>query len=316
MRVQARGLGRVNALSPAGLNLARKSFMSKYFPPSINETGFNCPVCGVYAQQHWQKLIISALPNGTTPRLSTVASVTEEHDKHISRLRNNGETKHIPYRQAQTASLIDSLHYHRPLILEPANDPNTKYPLGNAWASACYNCKQLSFWVNDALVDPRSQFEIQMNPDLPAECELSFKEAADCLPFSPRAACALLRLCLQQLLDHLEVPGNSIDKQIAHLVAEKRLSAKIIDAMDVVRVTGNNAVHPSKMDNIDNAETATSLFAIINLVAERTISQIKHIEEMYKKLPTGAKNAIAKRDGKAAVMAKDSNTKKATTEEN
>ena len=68
--------------------------------------------------------------------------------------------------------------------------------------------------------------------------------------------------------------------------------------MDVVRVVGNNAVHPGSLDMKDDTKTAHKLFALVNLIAEVMISQPKHVEAMYDSLvPEGAKDAISKRDG-------------------
>lgn len=68
-------------------------------------------------------------------------------------------------------------------------------------------------------------------------------------------------------------------------------------ALDSVRVVGNNAVHPGTIDLNDNIEIAYSLFGFVNIICEVLISQPKKIEEYYlKNVPTGARDAINKRD--------------------
>ena len=77
---------------------------------------------------------------------------------------------------------------------------------------------------------------------------------------------------------------------------KRGLDARIQKALDVVRVIGNNAVHPGQVDLRDDKVTATELFKLVNLIVEAMIATPKHIEAMYGALPEGALKAIEKRD--------------------
>ena len=66
--------------------------------------------------------------------------------------------------------------------------------------------------------------------------------------------------------------------------------------MDAVRVIGNNAVHPGEIDLKDDRETATALFELLNMIVEVMITQPKKVDQIYDKIPQGAKEAIEKRD--------------------
>lgn len=110
------------------------------------------------------------------------------------------------------------------------------------------------------------------NPDLPNEIAVDFEEARNVAPRSSRAAAALLRLCVQKLCIHLGEPGDNINSDIANLVG-KGLPAKIQQALDIVRVIGNNAVHPGQIDLRDDSETAYQLFNLVNLIADVMITQ-------------------------------------------
>jgi hypothetical protein len=105
----------------------------------------------------------------------------------------------------------------------------------------------------------------------------------------------LLRLCVQKLCEHLGEPGKNINDDVASLV-KKGLPVEVQQALDIVRVTGNNAVHPGQMDLKDDPEMVGGLFALVNLVAEIMISRPKAIQEAYAKLPQSALDNIAKRD--------------------
>jgi hypothetical protein len=77
---------------------------------------------------------------------------------------------------------------------------------------------------------------------------------------------------------------------------KKGLPARIQQALDVVRVIGNNAVHPGQIDLKDDQGTVTVLFELLNLIAQHMISEPKAVQEMYDKLPQSAREQIAKRD--------------------
>ena len=135
------------------------------------------------------------------------------------------------------------------------------------------------------------------NPDLPDDVRLDFDEAGRILQLSPRGAAALLRLAIQKLCKELGGKGKNIDDDIAALV-KNGLDVRIQRSLDIVRVIGNEAVHPGQIDLRDDVATAEKLFALVNIITDAMISQPKHIEEMYAGLPDSKKAAIERRDGK------------------
>ncbi len=76
------------------------------------------------------------------------------------------------------------------------------------------------------------------------------------------------------------------------------MPVKIQKALDTVRVTGNEAVHPGILDLRDDQETAQNLFKLINFIAEKMISEPKEVEKLFDNLPEDKKEAIEKRDQK------------------
>jgi hypothetical protein len=134
------------------------------------------------------------------------------------------------------------------------------------------------------------------NPDLPHGIKLDYEEARSIVSFSPRGAAALLRLAIQKLCKHLGEKGKDLNTDIANLV-KKGLDPKIQKALDVVRVIGNEAVHPGQIDLKDDTKTVEKLFTLVNLIAEAMISQPKHVDNLYKSLPPDKKDQIKKRNG-------------------
>jgi hypothetical protein len=164
------------------------------------------------------------------------------------------------------------------------------------WFAFCERCKAITIWYERQLIYPATAGGSSPNPDLPDEIRNDYEEARSIVWRSPRGAAALLRLCIQKLCKHLGEGGKKIDDDIASLV-RKGLPIRVQQALDVVRVVGNNAVHPGHMDVKDDRETVGILFELVNLITQVMISDPKAVQEMYKSLPQSARDAIAKRDG-------------------
>lgn len=134
------------------------------------------------------------------------------------------------------------------------------------------------------------------NVDLPEDIKNDYNEAKDIVNISPRGAAALLRLAVQKLCIHLGEKGKNINDDIESLV-KKGLPKTMQQALDSVRVVGNNAVHPGTIDLNDKVEIAFALFGFVNIICEVLISQPKKIQEFYEKnIPENIRNGIEKRD--------------------
>jgi len=159
----------------------------------------------------------------------------------------------------------------------------------------CSYCNEVSIWNDDTMVFPLSTIAPHPVEDMPDNVKAVFEEARLIAGLSPRAAVALLRLSLQLLLPHIGGKGKSIDSDI-HALVEKGLSTTVRQALDSVRVVGNNAVHPGTIDITDSHETAQLLFSLINFVVTEMISHPKQLNAFYNSLPQSALDAIKKRD--------------------
>lgn len=165
--------------------------------------------------------------------------------------------------------------------------------------ASCSRCERFSLWFEKRMMIPSAGNSPLPHPDLPENVSAIFREARDIFNKSPKGAAALLRLALQQLCIDLGQKGKDINKDIGELV-KKGLPVEIQQALDVVRVVGNNAVHPGEIRLDDSPEVAGTLFELINLIVDRMISQPKKLSELYASLPAGALEAIKKRDGEAS----------------
>lgn len=162
--------------------------------------------------------------------------------------------------------------------------------------SKCDHCEQICLWHFDVVVYPNRGNAAIPNPDMPEHVKKDYEEAATICTQSPRGAAALLRLAVQKLCRELGGKGKNINDDIKTLVA-KGLPEKVQKSLDVVRVIGNNAVHPGQIET-DDPEVAGKLFVLLNIITDYMVSMPKKIDNMYSDLPGPATDAIEKRDNK------------------
>ncbi len=81
-------------------------------------------------------------------------------------------------------------------------------------------------------------------------------------------------------------------------MVRKGLAPTVQKALDVVRVVGNDAVHPGQINLNDTPEIAGSLFKLLNYIVEDRITRPKEIDELYSSLPEDKRRWIEDRDGK------------------
>lgn len=164
----------------------------------------------------------------------------------------------------------------------------------------CEACKRETVLIDGNFVWPRHSVAPPPTADLPAELREDFEEARLIAADSPRGAAALLRLVLQKLCPLVGASASNINDAIAELVRDGKVSPQIQQALDSVRVVGNEAVHPGEMDLRDDQETVLTLFRLINFIVEKTITEPKEIAQIYGSLPAAKLAGIANRDGEAS----------------
>ncbi len=234
--------------------------MPKFTPATFGEEAFNCPYCGVYSKHIWY----------------WIGAVRSHLNK--PNTDNPKESKYFDF----------------------SNFERTSGVLSGLNISNCTYCATPSLWLSDRLLLPFNSNAEPAHEDMPEQVHALYEEAAQIVDASPRGAAALLRVAVEELTHELGCdPRKRITDKIGELVA-KGLSPDVIMALDIVRVTGNNASHPSGMLLLDdNRETATALFQIINFIVEQAISHKRRLEEMHNHLPEGIRHQIEQRNRRA-----------------
>jgi hypothetical protein len=173
---------------------------------------------------------------------------------------------------------------------------------GDAWEVRCGVCGKKQVWIrNDSVVAemarPRVVGGPRPHPLMPTAARQDYEEARCIVQLSPRGACALLRLAKQRLVEKLQPEGRDLDDRIGRLVG-KGLPEEVAQALDVLRVIGNNSVHPGELDLRDDVATATALFECLNHIVEERIARPQRIGGLFARLPERARTAIEARNAK------------------
>lgn len=172
--------------------------------------------------------------------------------------------------------------------------------------SKCFSCKDFSLWIDNELAWPPLKDRVagelpEPSVDLPPAVQDLYKEAAAVLPHSKRAAAALCRAALEQMVKYLtqDLPMESrLDDRLASL--SERVSPSTFKALHIIRHTGNTALHGEKdgdqsaviyLDGSDGT-IAEVFFVAINALAEELITKPREMEDLYSKLPNGVRESL------------------------
>ena len=163
--------------------------------------------------------------------------------------------------------------------------------------SKCEHCGRWSIWIEESLVYPAQIIVEDPNDDMPDEVKKLYRESAQVLSASPRAAAALLRLGLQILLGVVGGDGKNINDDIKKIVA-LGIEPETQRALDILRVFGNNGAHPGEIKLDEDPGLVHQMYGLMNYVTDRLITQKNQINELFEGLPEGIKDQIESRDSK------------------
>lgn len=243
--------------------------------PEHGSEKFKCPHCDTVATQKWF--------NASEASHTAVDIINHLYLNYRSSTDEIGQRRITHFLGVTDEDLRKSIYHTIPEKLSVAT---------------CSSCSNFTLWVNREIVYPKKTTVPPPNKDLDESIKALYVEASTILVDSPKGSTALLRLALQMLLKQIGKSGKNINSDIKDLVAEG-LSPKIQQALDLLRVVGNNAVHPGQINLDDNAEVAEKLFSILNFIADELITKPKELEILYADLiPPDTQEHIKIRDKK------------------
>jgi hypothetical protein len=260
--------------------------VSERVEPKFAAERFSCPHCGAYAHQTWYRLGMLTFDRGKRP---VIFKYDDDLPNRAKKIEDEQERKRV-------AAFVERLKENQ-LTYKYINYGNTDWEFVNFHVSACYSCDAFTVWVDRNIVYPVSHSVVHTHEMMPASVKADFEEAGSIVNLSPRGAAALARLCIQKLMKELGESGKDINADVGALV-KKGLEVEVQQALDVVRVIGNHAVHPGTIDLKDDKETALTLLGLVNMIVERRIAGPKKLRGLFAGLPPGALKQIDERDKK------------------
>ena len=137
----------------------------------------------------------------------------------------------------------------------------------------CLGCGHPVLWLKNEIVWPTPKGVLPVE-EMPRDAKEIFKEAQNIINLSPRAACALLRVSFELLVNYagqLSSPdGFKVKSRLVDRIESLGVNAHIKTLLHVCRLIGNEYAHPGviNMDGSDNLEMAQILSRLINQLVE------------------------------------------------
>lgn len=163
----------------------------------------------------------------------------------------------------------------------------------------CFDCDEYSYWLHERMIWPDFGTAPPYHDELPDDLKPLYLEAAAISARSPRAAAALLRLLVEKYVASMAmdrgVKGKDLNDDIGNLVAAG-VPAAVADALDTVRVLGNESVHPGEIDLNEDPAIVGALFAVINFIVEESVAQPKRRQALQDLIPVSKRQGIEARN--------------------
>lgn len=180
---------------------------------------------------------------------------------------------------------------YRPVLI--GSIASETFPASEIAVAQCRDCESISVWVNEKMVYPEA-CGVEPHDDMPEQAKKTFCEAQSILTKSPRGACMMLRLCVEQLLTELGYKQKNLVDKIKAAAPEGSNLHLILDAC---RLAGNEFVHAGTIEELDKSGhhpevIAEALSTFINQAVLQLVTIPKAanaIKNRFKPQPKSAK---------------------------
>lgn len=156
-------------------------------------------------------------------------------------------------------------------------------------SGVCRNCGQVVIYKQFDLVYPVMN-GIPPVDCMPDEAKEVFKESQDIIGLSPRAACALLRICVERMINATGAKGGNLAAKLDSL----KLPPKLASLARACRLVGNDAVHNNVIDlsvGSDEAKVVSeALSRFANRIAEELFGMAEEADEWIAKIEAARPN--------------------------
>jgi hypothetical protein len=152
------------------------------------------------------------------------------------------------------------------------------------------------------MVYPQARLGAAPHPDMPEQVRELYLEAATVASVSRRAGAALARCTVERLIKVLDPDGPPREDLSARIARIKsRVTQPLGEMLDVVRVTGNGALHVDEqpgelvvmaLDDKDGPQLLELLLQTANDLVEELVTRPSTTSELWTKLPEGVRNRL------------------------
>lgn len=157
------------------------------------------------------------------------------------------------------------------------------------FVTECCSCGNLVYWEKGDIKYP-VRSGIAPAKDMPEDAKEVFNEAQAIIGLSPRAACALLRVCLEKIVDwygeNEHVEGFKKSDKLYKKIETIGISPAFQRICKACRIAGNEHAHSGEIDlsGEDSFEIAEAMSRMINSLVNTWIAPIRESEEVLRKL--------------------------------
>ena len=163
---------------------------------------------------------------------------------------------------------------------------STTFPDSEIAVAQCRDCESIFVWIDEKMIYPDAS-GTEPSQDMPEQAKKTFREAQSILGKSPRGACMMLRLCVEQLLTELGYKQKNLADKIKAAAPEGSPLRSILNAC---RLAGNEFVHAGTFEELDKSGLQPELIAdalstFINQVVLQLVSipkEAREIEERFR----------------------------------
>lgn len=136
-------------------------------------------------------------------------------------------------------------------------------------SGVCRSCGQVVIYkgLDLAYPIPKGIPPVDCMPDAAKEV---FRESQDIIELSPRAACAMLRICVERMVNAAEAKGDNLAQKIESL----NLPPKLTKLAHACRLVGNDAVHNAVIDFSIGSKEAKVVSGVLTRFANRIAEEL------------------------------------------
>lgn len=140
---------------------------------------------------------------------------------------------------------------------------------GEYQIAVCRGCGKVVLFEGGKLVFPTGG-GIPAAECMPKDAKEVFEEAQSIINLSPRAACAMLRICVERMVNAAEAKGDNLAQKIESL----NLPPKLTKLAHACRLVGNDAVHNAVIDFSAGSEEAKAVSGALTRFANRIAEEL------------------------------------------